>query len=130
MQRFYKAILFSPLLKSNLSVNLSIKTWSRSFNVFRVHKYSTHFYNCIDLIMLLYKFLVISFDWYKEQTICLILFNNFSELLPAFTCATAIGNLWSIFFRSLYFKSCSILFCFILFCFINSFRSNFCIIIK
>ena len=38
---------------------------------------------------------MISFDWYKEQTICLISFNKLSELFPAFTCATAIGNLWS-----------------------------------
>ena len=46
--------------------------------------------------MLLYTFLVISFHWYKEQTICLISFNKFSELLQAFTFARAIGNLWSI----------------------------------
>ena len=35
------------------------------------------------------------FYWYSEFTICLISFNRFSELLPAFTCARAIGNLWS-----------------------------------
>ena len=29
---------------------------------------------------------------------CLISFNKFSELLPAFTCARAIGNVWSICF--------------------------------
>ena len=50
----------------------------------------------MDLIMLLYTFLVICLDWYKEQTICLISFHKLSELLPAFTCARAIGNLWSI----------------------------------
>ena len=50
---------------------------------------------CIDLIMLLYAFLVISFDWCKEYTICLISFNKRSELLPAFICARAVGNLWS-----------------------------------
>ena len=37
----------------------------------------------MDLIMLLYNFLVI----------CLISFNKLSELLPDFTCARAIGNL-------------------------------------
>ena len=45
--------------------------------------------------MLLYTFLVISFDWCKEKTIFwfhLLI----SELLPAFTCARAIGNLRSI----------------------------------
>ena len=46
--------------------------------------------------MLLYTFLVISFHWYKEQTICPISFNKLSELLPVFTFARAIGNLWSI----------------------------------
>ena len=43
--------------------------------------------------MLLYTFFVIYFDLYKEYTICLISFNKRSELLPAFTCARAIGNL-------------------------------------
>ena len=47
--------------------------------------------------MLLYTFLVTCFDWYKEKTVCLISFNIFSELLLAFTCARAIGNLWSIY---------------------------------
>ena len=37
-----------------------------------------------------------SFDWYNEWTICLILFNKLFQLLPAFTYARAIGNLWSI----------------------------------
>ena len=45
--------------------------------------------------MLLYTFLVISFDWHEEQTICLISFNKLSDLLPAFTCIRAIGNLWN-----------------------------------
>ena len=28
--------------------------------------------------------------------ICMISFSKFSDMLPAFTCARAIGNLWSI----------------------------------
>ena len=48
------------------------------------------------MIILLYTFFVFCFDWCKEQTIYLILFNKLSELLPAFICKTAIGNLWSI----------------------------------
>ena len=47
--------------------------------------------------MLLYTFLAICLDWYSEYIICLISFNKLSELLPAFTCASAIGNLWSIY---------------------------------
>ena len=62
----------------------------RRFNVFWVHKYSIHFYNWTDLIMLLYTFLVTCFNC------CIISFNKLSELLPAFTCARAIGNLCSI----------------------------------
>ena len=48
---------------------------------------------CIDLITLLYTFLVISFDRYKEWTICLISSNKFSESFPAFTCAGAIRSI-------------------------------------
>ena len=43
--------------------------------------------------MLLYTFLVISFDQQEENMICLISLNKFSDVLPAFTCASAIGNL-------------------------------------
>ena len=32
----------------------------------------------------------------EKKTICLISFNEFSKLLPAFTYARAIGNLWII----------------------------------
>ena len=46
--------------------------------------------------MLLYNFSVISFAEYKEYTICLVIFSKFSDVLPAFTCASAIGNVWRI----------------------------------
>ena len=62
MLRIDKAILCSPLLKSTFSQSVSIKTWLRSLTIFRVHKYSIYFNNWIDLSMLLYPFLVISFD--------------------------------------------------------------------
>ena len=45
----------------------------------------------MDLVMLLYTFLVIIFIDAKNN--CLISFNKLSELFPAFTCARAIGNL-------------------------------------
>ena len=38
-------------------------------------------------------FLVISLPRYKQYMICLISFNKFLDVLPAFTCASAIGNL-------------------------------------
>ena len=47
-----------------------------------------------EFIILLYTFLVISFDWYKEYMICLISLSKFSDVLPVFTCLKAIGNLW------------------------------------
>ena len=50
------------------------------------------FYNFIEFIILLYT----SFSQYKQYMICLIIFNTFSHVLPAFTCASTIGNLWSI----------------------------------
>ena len=97
MLRFFKAILLSPLLQSNLSVNLSIKTCGLEVLIFsELVNIVSVFYFCIDLIMLLYTFLVISFVWIKEQTIFLISFNTISELLPAFTCAITICNFWSI----------------------------------
>ena len=44
-------------------------------------------------MMLLYTFLRTCFSQYKEYTICLIPFNTFLDMLPAFTCASAIDNL-------------------------------------
>ena len=45
---------------------------------------------------MLYTFLVISFALYKEYMIFLISLSKVSDGVPAFTCARAIGNLWSI----------------------------------
>ena len=56
------------------------------------------FYNFIEFIVLLYTFLVISFAPHKEYMVCLISVRKFSDVLPAFTCARAIGNLRSICF--------------------------------
>ena len=36
---------------------------------------------------------MIYFAPYKEFMICMISFSKFSDVLPAFTCARAIGNL-------------------------------------
>ena len=55
--------------------------------------YYTTFYNFIAFIKLLYTFLVISFARYKEYMIRLISFSKLSDVLPAFICANAIGNL-------------------------------------
>ena len=67
MLRFDKAIIFSPRLKSNLSVYLSIKTCGSEvllffdFIIIVSIAYNLMQFHCIDLIMLLYTFLVISY---------------------------------------------------------------------
>ena len=78
MLRFDKATYLSLLFKFILSLRLSNNL------------------NFIEFIILLYTFLVISFSQYKEYMICLISFSKFSDVLPTFTCAIAIGNLCSI----------------------------------
>ena len=50
----------------------------------------------MDLIMFLYTFWVISFDWYKDYRIFPISFNKLFELLPVFICVRANGYLCSI----------------------------------
>ena len=92
---FYLSLLF---ITSYLSVKLSNSLWGSDFLlflelinvvfIFVLYLYWIHY--------ILYTFLVISFARYKEYMICLILFNKFSDVLPAFTCARTIGNLWSI----------------------------------
>ena len=34
---------------------------------------------------------------YNKYTICLISFSKLSDLLPAFPCASVVGNVWSIY---------------------------------
>ena len=92
---FYLSLLF---ITSYLSVKLSNSLWGSDFLlflelinvvfIFVLYLYWIHY--------ILYTFLVISFARYKEYMICLILFNKFSDVLPAFTCPRTIGNLWSI----------------------------------
>ena len=49
----------------------------------------------IYIVILLYTLLVIYFARYKEYMICLISLSKFSDVLPAFTCARAIGKVWN-----------------------------------
>ena len=50
------------------------------------------FYSIIEFIIVLYIFLVIYFAQYKKYIIFLISSGKFSDVLPAFTCGSAIGN--------------------------------------
>ena len=54
------------------------------------------YYTFIKFIILLYTLLQIWFARYKEYMICLISLSKFSDVLPAFTSARAIGNLRGI----------------------------------
>ena len=57
-----------------------------------LYSYSIH-YTVIELILWLYTISVISFAWDKNIWFAWFYLVNFQ---PAFTCARAIGNLWSI----------------------------------
>ena len=60
-----------------------------------IYVVSILFYKFTEFILLLYTFLVSYFAQYKEHMIWQISFSKFSNVLTAFTCASAIGNLWS-----------------------------------
>ena len=97
MPRFDKSIYLSLLFKFILSERLRNSLWGSDVLLLQefIHIVSILFYNCIEFIILLCNFLVIPLSRYKEY-ICLISFSKFSNVLPAFICTSAIGNLWSI----------------------------------
>ena len=99
MLRFDTATYLSLLFKFILSKRSINSLWGSHVLLFSefLNVVSILFYNFIDFIILLYTFFVISFYRYKEYMICLISFSKVAYVLPAFTCARAIGNLWSIF---------------------------------
>ena len=76
-----------------LSERLSNSLWGSDVLLFLefTNIASFLFYNFIGFTILLYTSLVISFAWYKEYMISRISFSKFSDVLPAFTCAKAIG---------------------------------------
>ena len=51
------------------------------------------YHNFIEFMILLYTFLVTSFARYKEYIIWRVLFSKFSNVLLAFTYASAVDNL-------------------------------------
>ena len=69
--------------------------WVRSFTIFRVHKYSIQFL-CFHWLNYVIAYFFSNFFWLIQRINNLISFNKISELLPAFTCARAIGNLCCI----------------------------------
>ena len=89
---FDKAMYLSFLFKSILSVRLNEPVRVRCFTIF-INSIRFLYYTFTEFIILLYTFLVISFDRCKEYINCLISFNKVSDVLLAFTCVSAIGNL-------------------------------------
>ena len=100
MLRFDKATCLLLLYKLVfiLSGRLSISVWGSDILLFPefINIVSILYYIFIEFIILLYTFLVIYFAEYKEYMIWWIWFSKFSAALPAFTCASATGNFWSI----------------------------------
>ena len=98
MLRFDGARYLSFLFKFILPERLSDSLWGSDVLLFSefTNLVSILFYNFIEFIILLYTFLVILFAQYKEYIIWWITFINFSDVLLAFTCASAIGDLWRI----------------------------------
>ena len=94
MLRFDRATYLSLLFTYILSVRLSNSPWRSDVSLF------LEFTNIVSTLMnLLYcdiLFLVIYFARYREHIIWRISFSRFSDVLPPFTWARAIGNLWSI----------------------------------
>ena len=99
MPRFDKATYLSLLFKFILSERFSYSLWRSDVLLFSefINIVSILFYNLIEFIILLYTYFFSNlFARYKEYISCLISFSKFSDVLLAFTCARAIGNLWSI----------------------------------
>ena len=98
MLRFGKATYVSLTFKFVLSESFCNSPWRSDIPLFLelINIVPILFYNFTELIILFYTFLVISFALYKEYMICLFSFSKFLDVLRIFTCARAIGNLWSI----------------------------------
>ena len=92
MLRLDKAAYSSLVVKSILSVRLSSSLSDVALFLEFKNMVSILFYNFIEFILLFYNFRVTSFSRYKQYIIFLISFSKFSEVLPAFICACAIGN--------------------------------------
>ena len=95
MLRFDKATYLSLLFKFILSQRLSNSLCGSDVLLFSefINILSTLFYNLIKFIISLCTSLATFFARYKEYIIRLISFSKFSDVLPAFTCASFIGNL-------------------------------------
>ena len=87
----YLSLLFKFILFERINVSLcgsEVLLFSEFMNIASILYCIYHGFS-----MYLYIFLVISFAQYKEYVIFQTSFSKFLDILPAFTCASAIGNL-------------------------------------
>ena len=97
MLRLDKAAYLWLFFKFIWSERLSNSLWGLDVLLFPefVNIVSILFYSSIEFIVFLYTFLVISFTQCKKYMIW-ISFSTILDVLSAFTCASAIGDIWSI----------------------------------
>ena len=101
MLRFDKGLYLSLLFNFNLSERFSESLWGSDVLLFPelINIISILLYTFIEFIILLYIFSVIYFTHYKGYMTWRNSFSKFLHVLPAFTCARATRNLWSICLR-------------------------------
>ena len=97
---FDKATDLSLFFKFNLSERLSNSRCALDVLPFLefIEVSSILYYNCIEFVILLHSFLVIYFSQSKEFKIWRISFSTFSDVLPAFTSTSVIGNFFIFLF--------------------------------
>ena len=98
MLRFDKATYLSLFVKFILSKILSNSMWRSAVLLFPelINSVFILIYNFFEFIIWLHTFLVISISQWKECMIDLFDFIYISDVLPTFTCASAISNLWRV----------------------------------
>ena len=97
MLKFDQETFLLLLFKFALSKDWITHCECQMFLPFRefINIVSILFHNFVYIITLLHALMVISFGWHKEYIICLVFFSKFTDVLPPFTCASAIDNLWN-----------------------------------
>ena len=97
MLRFDRATYLLLLFKSILSERLNNSLLGLDVLLFSelINMPSILYCTFTKFTILSYTFLLTSFARYKEYMICWISYCELSDVLPAFTCARTIENLWS-----------------------------------
>lgn len=110
-----KAAYLSLLFKYISSVILSISLWRSVILLFWEFIYIVFLlcYNCFEFIILICTFSVIYFSKNEEDIIWRVSLSKSLDVLPAFTCMSAMWNFWSIWLGGNVLSHFSWSFCFI-----------------